>query len=133
MLKDGYEKLKINCVIGPLKPTAPANLKTLAIGTDRNTIYYHYLRAKASFTETFVIDDITYYQMRDVYETYETQSEETETPIYNSVITNSHELLEGSWKKGGRVWDLNTDWCTCTFKDDVVQFELDGSGNTKGY
>ena len=34
-LKDGYETLKVNCVIGSLKPTAREDFKTLATETER--------------------------------------------------------------------------------------------------
>ena len=40
-LKDGYEKFKINCMIGLFKPSAKQHYKSLAISTDPNAIYYH--------------------------------------------------------------------------------------------
>ena len=133
-IKDGYEKLKVNCMIGSLKPATRDNFKTLAIGTDLNTIYYHYLTAKASFIENFDIDNVRYYH---VYEKYESKCEETETPIYNMVIEleiiNLYELYKEINNKGGTILDVNTDCCVCTFKDNKVPFELDDAGNIKGY
>ena len=100
-IKDGYEKLKVNCMIGSLKPATRDNFKTLAIGTDLNTIYYHYLVAKGSFIENFGIDNVRYYH---VYEKYESKCEETETPIYNMVIeleiSNLYELIKEINNKG---------------------------------
>ena len=133
-IKDGYEKLKVNCMIGSLKPATRENFKTLAIGTDLNTIYHHYLGAKASFIENFDIDNVRYYH---VYEKYESKCEETETPIYNMVIEleiiNLYELYKEINNKGGTILDVNTDCCVCTFKDNKVPFELDDTGNIKGY
>ena len=133
-IKDGYEKLKVNCMIGSLKPATRDNFKTLAIGTDLNTIYYHYLGTKASFIENFDIDNVRYYH---VYEKYESKCEETETPIYNMVIEleiiNLYELYKEINNKGGTILDVNTDCCVCTFKDNKIPFELDDTGNIKGY
>ncbi len=70
-------------MIRSLGPTARGNVKNLAIGADLNTIYYHYLKARASFIETFDIDDVKYYH---VCEKYESKCEETETPLYNMPI-----------------------------------------------
>ena len=103
-IKDGYEKLKINCMIGSLKPGNRENLKTLAIGTDPNVMYHHFLKANASFIEKFDIDDITYYH---ALERFTTQSEESETPIYNMAveleIINLYELCEEIQRLGGSV------------------------------
>ena len=62
-LNDGYQKLKVNSMIGSFKPSKKTNYRTLFIGTDLNTIYYHYLRSKGSFIDTFVINGLTYYQV----------------------------------------------------------------------
>ena len=43
---DGYEKLSINCMIGSLKPSEKQNFKTICIGKDISTIYFHYLARK---------------------------------------------------------------------------------------
>ncbi len=91
-IKDGYDKLKVNCMIGSLKPAACDNFKTLAIGTDLNTIYYHYLAVKASFIENFDMDGVEYYH---VYGKHESKCEESETPIYNMAIEfNLYELYK---------------------------------------
>ena len=82
-IKDGYEKLKINCMIGSLKPGDRENFKTLAIGTDPNVMYGHFLKANASFIEKFDINDTTYYH---ALEKFTTKSEESETPIYNMAV-----------------------------------------------
>ena len=82
-LNDGYQKLKVNSMIGSFKPSKKTNYRTLFIGTDLNTIYYHYLRSKGSFIDTFVINGLTYYQ---VLEKTESQNEESETAIYNMVL-----------------------------------------------
>ena len=70
-------------MIGSFKPSKKTNYRTLFIGTDLNTIYYHYLRSKGSFIDTFVINGLTYYQ---VLENTESQNEESETAIYNMVL-----------------------------------------------
>jgi hypothetical protein len=62
-LNDGYQKLKVNSMIGSFKPSKKTNYRTLFIGTDLNTIYYHYLRSKGSFIDTFVINGLAYYQV----------------------------------------------------------------------
>ena len=43
-MNDGYEKLKVNSMIGSLKPAARECFRTIAIGTDPNNIYYHYIK-----------------------------------------------------------------------------------------
>ena len=60
-IKDGYEKLKINCMIGFLKPTAKENFKTIASGTDPTVIFYHYLRKNGTFVDDFEVNDTTCY------------------------------------------------------------------------
>ena len=94
-IKDGYEKLKINCMIGSLKPKSKENFKTIAIGTDPNVIFYHYLRKNGTFVDNFEVDDTTYYH---AMEKYWTKVEETETPIYNMTleleIINLYELVQ---------------------------------------
>ena len=42
-MNDGYEKLKVNSTLGSLKPAARECFRTIAIGTDPNNIYYHYI------------------------------------------------------------------------------------------
>ena len=82
-LNDGYQKLKINSMIGSFKPSKKTSYRTLFIGSDLNTIFYHYIKCKGSFIETFVINDVKYYQ---VLEVIESQNEESETAIYNMVL-----------------------------------------------
>ena len=129
-LNDGYQKLKVNSMIGSFKPSKKTNYRTLFIGTDLNTIYYHYLRSKGSFIDTFVINGLTYYQ---VLEKTESQNEESETAIYNMVLEleniNLYKLSKLIEQNDGRVLDVNTDCCNCTFKNNVFPFKLDESNN----
>ena len=48
-------------------------------------------------------------------------------------IINLYELYKEINNKGGTILDVNTDCCVCTFKDNKVPFELDDTGNIKGY
>jgi hypothetical protein len=133
-IQDGYENLKVNSTIGSLKPSKRQNYKTLMIGTDPNVIYYHYLKAKASYINIFDIDGTTYYH---IYEKYETKSEETETPIYNMSleleIINLYGLYKEVERLGGTVHDVNVDCVICTFKDDKLPFTVNADGNVEGY
>jgi len=93
-MNDGYEKLKVNNTIGSLKPAARECFRTIAIGTDPNNIYYHYIKNQASIISNFSVNDETYYHL---LERYQTKTEETETPIYNMVlirIINLYELVK---------------------------------------
>ena len=113
-------------MIGSLKPSEKQHFKTICIGKDIATIYYHYLNIKGSFIESFKIDDITYYH---VFERYLIRSEESETPIYNQVIEmeiiNLYEMYKLITQNKGEVLDLNTDCCVCTFENDLLPFNLD--------
>ena len=133
-IKDGYEKLKINCMIGSLKPGDRENFKTLAIGTDPNVMYSHFLKANASFIEKFDINNTTYYH---ALEKFTTKSEESETPIYNMAveleIINLYELCEEIQRLDGTVLDVNTDCTIGAFKNNVFPFTVNTDGNVEGY
>ena len=133
-IKDGYEKLKINCMIGSLKPGNRENFKTVAIGSDPNVMYHHFLEANAAFIDKFDIDDTTYYH---ALEKFTMQSEESETPIYNMTleleIINLHSLCKEIERLGGSVLDVNTDCAICTFKNNEFPFTVDSNGDVEGY
>jgi hypothetical protein len=132
-MNDGYEKLKVNSMIGSLKPAARECFRTIAIGTDPNNIYYHYIKNQASIISNFPVNDETYYHL---LEKYQTKTEETEAPIYNMIleleIINLYELVKEIKSHGGTVLDVNTDCCACVFPDDKFPFALNGN-NLEGY
>ena len=84
--------------------------------------------------EKFDIDDITYYH---ALERFTTQSEESETPIYNMAveleIINLYELCEEIQRLGGSVLDVNTDCAICTFKNNEFPFAVNSDNNVEGY
>ena len=70
-------------MIGSLKPGHREHFKTVAIGTDQNVMYGHFLEANAAFIDKLYINDTTYYHALDKFTT---RSEESETPIYNMAV-----------------------------------------------
>ena len=132
-MNDGYEKFKINCMIGLFKPSKTTHYRTIAISTDPNVIYYHYLKSKASFIDNFDVDGKIFYHLM---ETYDTKTEESETPIYNMTLEmeniNLYEMCEEIRRLGGTVLDVNTDGAVCVFPDDRVPFRT-RDGVIKGY
>ena len=70
-------------------------------------IYYHDLLAKASFIDTLDVDGTIYYHL---LETYDTKTEESETPIYNMTLEleniNLYEMCEEIRRLGGTVLDV---------------------------
>ena len=133
-LNDGYEKFKINCMIGLFKPSKSDRFKTLAISTDPNVIYHHYLQTKACFVDKFAVDDVTYYHLLGKYES---KVEESETPLYNMTLEleniNLYEMCEEIQRLGGTVLDVNTDCAVCTFKDNKMPFDVGDDNVIRGY
>ena len=54
----------------------------LCITTDRNMAMQHYLEANGCYIDSLDVGDQTYHQ---VYESFSTERQETEAPIYNMV------------------------------------------------
>ena len=133
-MNDGYEKFKINCMIGLFKPSKTTHYRTIAISTDPNVIYYHYLSSKASFIDTLDVGGRIYYHL---LETYDTKTEESETPIYNMTLEleniNLYEMCEEIQRLGGTVLDVNTDGAVCVFPKDKVPFKVTRDNIIKGY
>ena len=121
-------------MIGLLKPRSKEHFQTLAIGTDPNVMFFHYLRSKGSFMKKFDIEGQVYFH---TYEKYFTQSEETETTIYNMVLEleniNLFTLCKEIRNKGGQVIDVNTDCAVCTFPNNEFPFSVNDLGNIEGY
>ena len=132
--KDGYEQFIINCMIGMYKPSRRENYKSIAISTDRNVIFNHYLENDAEFVRTFKANGQTYYHLEGKYESI---TETCETPIYNQVlemeIINLYELHKEIKKFEGIVLDVNTDCVVCTFPYNKLPFEVDENDMIKGY
>ena len=132
--KDGYEKFIINCMIGMYKPSTRQNYKSIAISSDRNVIFNHYLQNDAEFIETFEANGKTYYHLEGKYDSI---IETSEAPIYNQIlemeIINLYELCKEIKKFDGVVLDVNTDCVVCTFPYNKLPFEFDENNMVKGY
>jgi 5-methylcytosine-specific restriction protein A len=110
-------KLAINGMIGNFKPKPRENWKSLFITRDSNEAYHKFLELNGSFINIRDINNENFYQ---VYNTYFTESEETESPIYNQILEleaiELHKLKTIIESKNGLVLDLNTDCISCVFK-----------------
>ena len=63
-----------------------------------------------------------------MYKDVKTLKYATESPFYNQIVQTEnillHQLKVLLESKNGRVIDLNTDACSCTFPDDVFPFKM---------
>ena len=82
-MEDGYEKFKINCMVGFFKPSKTIRYKTVAMSTDPNINHYHYLKTKSSFTDELEVDGEVFYHLLEAHDTW---TEEGETPLYNTTL-----------------------------------------------
>ena len=71
------------------------------------------------------MDDEQFYQ---VFNTFMTETDETEAPIYNQVLEleaiELHRLAKIIESKGGYVLDLNTDCVSAAFPKDILPFTI---------
>ena len=107
-------------MIGCFKPSAKENWKSLAITRSVNEAYNHFLALKGSFIQVHNIDKEKLYQ---VLNTYMTETDETESPIYNQIVEleaiELHKLGEIIKANNGTILDINTDCISCVFKGGV--------------
>jgi hypothetical protein len=133
--KINLKKLAINSMIGRFKPNLNKNIRWSSVCVSSSTceIYEQYLENKGCFIEVLNINDVKYFH---VYKEIECSNVETEKPIYDQIMDIEaillHELSEIIKSNGGEILDLNTDCISCTFKNDIFPFDLDGE-NIKGY
>ena len=132
---DDHGKLAVNTMIGCFKPKARDNWKTLCITTDRNMAMQHYLEAKGCYIDCREIGEQTYHQ---VYESFSTERQETEAPIYNMILEQEaiqlHKLSKIVESTGGHVLDVSTDCVSCVFPHDKFPFTLIGKTvDVEGY
>ena len=82
-IEDGYEKLKINGMLGRFKPSKDDRFRTIAISCDPSVVYYHYLQTKASFIDTLRVGDVLCYHLLGKRRS---RAEESEAPLYNMAL-----------------------------------------------
>ncbi len=121
-------------MIGCFKPSLKANQKSLAITRSLNEAYNQFLSLNVSFIRIHDIENENFYQ---VFNTYMTENDETESAIYNQIIElesiKLHKLGQIIKDNGGTILDLNTDCIRCVFKSNDLPFELEDEINVKGY
>ena len=80
------------------------------------------------------IDNENVYQ---VFNTYMTERDETESAIYNQIFIleaiELHKLGQIIKANDGKILDLNTDCISCVFKGNDLPFDLEDDVNIKGY
>ena len=105
-----FAKLAVNSMIGCFKPKIRENWRTLAITTDRNEAFYHFLECKGCFIDSRDIGDKTFFQ---IFEERLTSREETEAPLYEMVLEMEaielHQLSQTIKEASGKIIDLSTD------------------------
>jgi len=115
-IEDGYEKFKINCMVGLFKPSKNDHFRAIAISSDPRAIYYHYLQTKASFIDTLRVGEVVYYHLLGKYHS---RAEESETPLCNMTLEmeniNLYEMCKEIERLGGTVLGVNTDCAVCVF------------------
>jgi hypothetical protein len=125
-LDGDLSKLAVNGMIGSFKPKERENWKSLFITQDPNIAFHHYMQKKGCFIDSRSINDQNYYQ---VYNSYFTESQDTEAPIYNQIIDleviELHKLMNVVKNNNGYVLDVSTDCVTCVFNNDVLPFEIE--------
>ena len=130
-----FAKLSVNSMIGCFKPKVREHWKTLAITTDKNEAFHHFLQAHGCFVHSNEINEKWYYQ---VFEQSMTSREETESPLYEMILemeaVELHKLATIVKDNKGVVLDLSTDCVTAAFPRDELPFELEKEGiNIKGF
>ena len=108
-------------MIACFKPKARENWKSLCITRSANEAYNHFLSLNGSFISVHDVDEEQFYQ---VFNTFRTEKDETEAPIYNQVLEleaiELHRLAKIVECKGGYVLDLNTDCVSAAFPKDNI-------------
>ena len=122
-------------MIGCFKPKARENWKSLCITRSSNEAYNRFLTLNGSFIQVHNIDNEDFYQ---VFNKYFTETDETESPIYNQIleaeIIELYKLSKIIESKNGIVTALNTDSASCIFPTNDLPFDLfDDDINIKGY
>ena len=104
-IEDGYEKFKINCMVGLFKPSKNDHFRTIAISSDPSVIHYHYLQTKASFMDTLHVGETVYHHLLGKCHS---RAEESETPLHNMALEmeniNLYEMCKEIERLGGRCW-----------------------------
>jgi 5-methylcytosine-specific restriction protein A len=133
-LLENKAKLSINTMIGMFKPKPREHWKSLMITDEPNVAFHHYLDKKGCFIDSRQIKDTFYYQ---VYNKYTTESDESESPIYNQILEleaiEVHKLMKIIRDKDGIVLDVSTDCVSCVFPDNKLPFEMLDNINIKGF
>ena len=133
---DQFAKLAVNSMIGCFKPKIRENWRTLAITTDKNEAFYHFLECKGCFIDSRDIGDKSFFQ---IFEQSLTSREETESPLYEMVVEMEaielHKLSQTVKQNKGTVLDLSTDCVVCTFPKNILPFAIDEEDgvNIKGF
>ena len=121
-------------MIGCFKPSIKENWKSLAITRSANEAYNQFLSLNGSFIQVHDIDNENFYQ---VFNTYMTERDETESAIYNQIVEleaiQLHKLGQIIKANDGKILDLNTDSISCVFKGNDLPFDLEVDVNVKGY
>ena len=71
-------------MLGMYKPSKRANYKSVAINSDGNVTFSHYLKDDAAFIATFTANNQTYYHLEGEHKSI---TEISEAPIYTQTLT----------------------------------------------
>ena len=133
-LEEDLQKQSVNSMIGCFKPSIKENWKSLAITRSANEAYNQFLSLNGSFIQVHDIDNENFYQ---VFNTYMTERDETESAIYNQIVEleaiELHKLGQIIKANDGKILDLNTDSISCVFKGNDLPFDLEDDVNVKGF
>ena len=133
-LDEDLQKISVNGMIGCFKPSAKENWKSLAITRSSNEAYNQFVSLNGSFIQIHDIEGENFYQ---IFNTYMTEKDETESAIYNQILQSEaielHKLGQIIKANGGTILDLNTDCISCIFQGNDLPFELEDDVNVKGF
>ncbi len=114
-------KLTINMVIGMFKPKPKEKWNSILITKEANIAFHHFLYKNGCFVDSRKIGDEFYYQ---VYNKYNTEQNESESPIYNQILEieaiELHKLITIIQEHNGKVLYVNTDSVSCVFPTNEI-------------